>query len=164
VKKAIAAIGLALAVGSGPAVAQEFKQDNAYVGAGIGLNSVDVSGADDAIGFQIFAGYRLDMVNVDPVKLAVEIGYMDSGDFEVDTPFGTFEDNASGIWLTAVAAYPLNQELNLLGRLGLDFGDDDGPMLGVGIGYTASRQIEVRGEYVIRDDIDSLQANVVYHF
>lgn len=37
-------------------------------------------------------------------------------------------------------------------------------MLGAGVGYAVSQQIEVRGEYVIRDDIDSLQANIVYRF
>lgn len=161
-KKSVVAVGLALGIASGSALAQGFDQKNVYVGGGIGLNSV--SGADDAVGFQVFAGYKLDMVKLDPIELAVEVGYMDSGDFEVDTPFGSFEESAEGLWATAVGSYALDKQFNLLGRFGLDFGDDDGLMLGIGAGYEVSPQIELRAEYAIRDDIDSLQGNFLYHF
>jgi opacity protein-like surface antigen len=162
-KKLAMAAGLALGIASGSALAQGFNQDNLYASAGIGLNSL--SGWDDAVGFQIFGGYKLDMLNLDPVKLAVEVGYMDSGDFERNVPFwGKVETSATGLWASAVASYPLTPELNLLGRLGLDFGDDDGLLLGAGVGYTVSKEIELRAEYVIRDNVDSLQANFVYHF
>jgi hypothetical protein len=158
-KKKIAALGFALSFASGSALAQGFNQDNLYAGAGIGLNSV--SGLDDAIGIQIFGGYKLNMVNLDPIALAVEVGYMDTGDFEAG---GMNVGSASGLWATAVANYPVSPEVNLLGRLGLDFGDDDGLMLGVGAGFRLSPELQLRGEYVIRDNIDSLQANVVYQF
>ncbi|HEX5513307.1 MAG TPA: outer membrane beta-barrel protein [Gammaproteobacteria bacterium] len=161
-KKLAMAAGLALGIASGSALAQGFNQDNLYAGAGISLNSL--SGFDDAVGFQIFGGYKLDTLNLDPVKLAVEVGYMDSGDFEANYWFGKVEANVSGVWASAVASYPLTPELNLLGRLGLDFGDDDGLLLGAGVGYTVSKEIELRAEYVIRDNVDSLQANFVYHF
>lgn len=161
-KRTIAAVGLAMGIASTSALAQGFNQNNLYIGGGIGLNSV--SGWDDAIGFQVFAGYEFDMANIDPIKLAVEVGYMDTGDFEDDTIFGKVETSATGVWATGVASYALNQQFSLLGRLGLDFGDDDGLMVGVGVGYAVNQQIEVRGEYVARDEVDSLQANVVYRF
>lgn len=156
-KKTAFAVGLALA--SSSVLAQGFDQDNLYVGGGIGINSI--TGLDDATGFQVFVGYELDMNDLDPVKLAVEVGYMNSGDFK----WGGFNaGSASGLWATAVGSYALSPELSFVGRLGLDFGDDDGLMLGAGVGYAINQQIAVRGEYVIRDNIDSLQANIVYRF
>jgi hypothetical protein len=164
-KRTVIALGLALGVASAPAVAQGFDQDNLYLGAGVSRNSL--SGAsNNPIGFQFFGGYKLDeVVNLDPVTFAVEVGYMDSGDFEV-RQFGLTQDigSASGLWVNAVFGYPLTPEVNLLGRIGLDFGDDDGLMLGFGAGYRLNPNVELRGEYVIRDDINSLQANFVYHF
>lgn len=158
-KKALAIVGLVLAVTSGSAWAQEFKQENFYAGAGINLNSA--SGVDDAVGVQLFVGYELDMIDAAPIALAVEAGYMDTGNFEWR---GRNVGSASGLWATAVASYRLNPELDVLARLGLDLGDDDGLMLGVGVGYALSKEIAVRGEYVVRDNIDSLQANVVLRF
>jgi hypothetical protein len=37
-------------------------------------------------------------------------------------------------------------------------------MFGVGVGYAIDKKIQLRGEYVIREDIDSLQANLAYRF
>lgn len=156
-KKMLVAVALGLA--AAPAWAQGFKQDNFYAGAGINLNWA--SGVDEAVGAQIFVGYELDMLDAAPLALAVEAGYMDTGNFERR---GLRVGSASGLWTTAVASYRLNPALELLARLGLDLGDDDGPMLGVGVGYAVSKELAVRGEYVVRDDIDSLQANVVLRF
>lgn len=157
-KWTVAAIGLSIGIASTSALAQGFNQNNLYIGGGIGVNSV--SGWDDAVGFQVFAGYEFDVADIDPIELAVEVGYMDTGDFER----GRLETSANGLWVTGVASYALNQQFSLLGRLGVDFGDDDGLMVGVGVGYAVNRQVEVRGEYVVRDEVDSLQANVVYRF
>lgn len=109
------------------------------------------------------------MIDLGPVQLAVEVGYFNSGKFSETVDLGILgrykaEADAKGVWATAVGSYPLSPEFSLIGRLGIDFGDDDGLMLGAGVGYAVSQQIEVRGEYVIRDNIDSLQANIVYRF
>ena len=45
----------------------------------------------------------------------------------------------------------------------LDFGDADGLMFGIGAGWKLNRQWKLRGEYVIRDDLNSLQVNFLYH-
>jgi hypothetical protein len=136
-----------------------------YLGAGVGFNSIDNNYYDnnnnfnnnndsDAVGFQIFAGLPL-AVDMGSTALAVEVGYMDTGNFDNGR-------SVNGLWSTAVASLPLNNNLNLLGRLGYDFGDDDGIMAGVGIGIPLASKVGMRFEYVIRDHIDSIQANLVF--
>jgi opacity protein-like surface antigen len=139
-------------------------EDNLYFGGGIGIN--DLSGFDDATGFQVFAGYDLDY-RLGKASLAGEVGYMDSGDFERDVVipgfgrFSTDEQNVDGLWTTGVISLPVGA-VNLIGRAGLDFGDDDGFMVGGGVGIDLSREWELRFEYVMRDNVDSLQANIAF--
>ena len=148
------------------------KEENFYFGAGLGINDADDSVADvpfadvdldDATGWQIFAGYDTG-VKAGPADLAIEIGYMDSGDFDVEVGgFDAGSVEATGLWATAVFDAPVNQTFGILGRIGMDFGDDDGLMFGIGAGFKLGRQVQLRGEYVIRDNINSLQVNFVYH-
>ncbi len=148
-----------------------FNEKNLYFGGGLGSNSA--SGVDSATGFQIFAGYELDMVKISKIDSSVEIGYMDSGDMkkEVCTPaippfIPAMCDKASakakGLWATYVASYKFDDKLSGIGRAGLDFGDDDGFMFGLGVDYQFDKQMHIRGEYVVRQNINSLQANFVY--
>ncbi len=130
-----------------------------FFGGGVSLN--DIGFGDDATGFQIFAGLPIP-VEMGKARLSGEVGYMDSGDFDVNLgPFGTFSESASGVWANAVVEIPLGKKIDLIGRAGMDFGDDDGIMFGGGIGIPLSEKIDVRFEYVIRDNIDSIQANIV---
>lgn len=156
-------LGVALFSAAGLAQAQ-----GVYIGGGLSSNELDGFSGDNATGYQVFAGYDLDMIKLGAVKSAVEVGYMDSGEFEtcVSLPFlGNVcgKDNATGVWANYVASVDINQSVSVLGRGGLDFGDDDGFMYGVGLGFKPAKQLEIRGEYVVRDTINSLQANVVYH-
>lgn len=152
---------------SGSAVAAAPGDSGYYVGAGIGFNSLD--GGGDATGYQFFGGYDLTKsgIKAPPFKLAVEVGYMDSGTFDtqVNVPLlgtVTVESKAKGLWATGVASYAASPQVDLLGRVGLDFGDDDGLMVGVGAGYNVNKQMQLRGEYVIRDHINSLQFNISF--
>jgi hypothetical protein len=121
----------------------------------------DIGFGDDAVGFQVFAGMPIP-VDLGKAKLMGEVGYMDSGDFDINVgPFGTVSENATGLWANAVVDVPLQDKISLIGRAGLDFGDDDGLMIGGGLGFQTSNKLEIRVEYVIRDNIDSLQANLV---
>ena len=158
--------------GTATAASGGFNEDNLYFGGGLGSNSA--SGLDSATGFQIFAGYKLDMVKISKIDSAVEVGYMDSGDMkkEICTPAippfipaicSKANAKAKGVWATYVASYKFNKEVSGIGRLGLDLGDDDGLMFGVGVDYKFDKQISLRGEYVKRQEITSLQANFVYH-
>lgn len=168
-KKTLAAILMGLGLASTPVLAQQVEPSDFYVGGGISNN--DESGWDDATGYQIFAGYVVDKwlnFGLEDLSFAVEVGYMDTGDLDrrFCSPFGCFTDekSANGIWTSAVASYSLTDEFKLIGRLGVDFGDDDGALLGIGLGYEFGNAFELRGEYVVRDDTDSMQLNLLYRF
>jgi len=129
-----------------------------YLGGGVSLNDYDFG--DDATGFQIFGGMPIP-ANMGKARLLGEVGYMDAGDVNVPTPFGTRKvDGANGVWANAVVELPVAKNVDLVGRLGLDFGDDDGLMIGGGVGIPLNKTTDLRFEYVIRDHIDSLQANI----
>ncbi|MCP4187000.1 MAG: hypothetical protein GY763_05290 [Gammaproteobacteria bacterium] len=123
------------------------------IGGGISNNSVS-GPTDDEFGLQFFVAYDLDEVNlVSGVRSSVEFGIMDYG----------FSRDSTGIWGTYVVDGQINSRWQWLARLGFDIGDDNGIMTGVGLGFANSEQVEFRGEYVMRDDIDSLQFNFLYH-
>jgi opacity protein-like surface antigen len=154
-KKRIPLLGLLLVATHVSAAGVDAKE--LYFGAGVGFNSVNNNNFyndSDAVGFQVFAGLPL-AVNLGSAALAVEVGYMDTGNFDNG-------GSADGLWSTAVARLALNNDLKLLGRLGYDFGDDDGVMVGAGLGFPVASKMDMRIEYVIRDHIDSLQANLVF--
>jgi hypothetical protein len=154
-KKIIPLLGLLLITAQASAADLNTKQ--IYFGAGVGFNSVNNDNFydnSDAVGFQVFAGLPL-AVNMGSAALAVEVGYMDTGNFDRG-------GSANGLWSTAVVSLPLNKDLKLLGRVGYDFGDDDGAMIGGGVGFPVANTIDMRIEYVVRDHIDSLQANFVF--
>jgi len=150
------------------AAQSSLSMDDAWIGGGLNQNTL--SGFDDASGYQFFGGLDLSSLvsQNSAFGLAAEVGYWDSGDFEDSySVLGiTFTDemSASGLWTTAVASWSFTPEFYALGRAGLDFGDDDGLMIGGGAGYRITDQLDVRGEMVMRDNIDSLQANVLYRF
>ena len=122
------------------------------IGGGISTNSVS-GPVSDEIGYQFFGAYNLNQINLmEGVHSSVEFGYMDYG----------FSGDSSGIWATYVVDGSLGGKFDWLARLGLDIGDDSGLMLGVGLGYSVNSRMELRGEYVIRDEVDSLQFNILY--
>ncbi|MCZ6668703.1 MAG: hypothetical protein O6938_10435 [Gammaproteobacteria bacterium] len=122
------------------------------MGGGISTNSVS-GPVSDEIGYQFFGAYNLNQINLmEGVHSSVEFGYMDYG----------FSGDSSGIWATYVVDGSLGGKFGWLARLGLDIGDDSGLMLGVGLGYSVNSRMELRGEYVIRDEVDSLQFNILY--
>ena len=142
-----------------PASKPLVHKSDVAIGAGIVRNSIDLpaifGGDQDETGFQFFVGFDLRKVNLmDGVNTSVEVGYMD---------YGFDGGNSGGLWATAVVDGDISGSLNWLGRLGFDFGDDDGIMFGAGLGLELNTKTEMRFEYVIRDEIDSLQFNLYYH-
>lgn len=137
---------------------------NLYVGGGLSINSV--TNSDNGTGFQFFAGYDLPW-KVQTIHFAAEAGYMDTGNMNetVNTPFGSYtaSTRARGLWTTGVAFLPIAPQIELLARAGLDLGDDDGAMFGVGADYNLNRQMQLRAEYVARPNVDSIQGNFVFH-
>lgn len=137
-----------------PSVAQQnqpmLDRNKLSIGGGISDNSV---GRFDESGFQIFVAYDLDQVNVmEGVHSSLEFGVMDYG----------FRNDSTGIWGNYVIETGITQGINLLGRAGLDIGDDSGLMFGVGLGFGLNEQADFRIEYVVRDDVDSLQFNLLF--
>lgn len=137
-----------------------------YGGAGISRNSV--SGWGSSTGFQIFGGYNFGTVTdgPNPIGVAAEAGYMNSGTFQrtIYVPFPITENNRyQGPWTTGVVTVPVASNITLLGRLGVDLGDDSGLMAGIGAGLQINSQLQARFEYVSRPHVDSLQLNLVFY-
>ncbi|MFL6623107.1 MAG: outer membrane beta-barrel protein [Sulfurifustis sp.] len=157
---------LLMALACAPAMAAQrggggFDTNNLFFGAGLSSNSV--SGSDNGFGWQIFGGYEFGEIARN-VNFDVEVGYMDTGDMDVDLPFGfgTVSARAKGVWANAVGRFTLAPQWELVGRAGYDFGDDDGFMIGIGGGYNVNKQTTLRLEFVQRDNVDSIEFNFVY--
>lgn len=154
------AMMVVLSVAGSGAAAAELEEERFYVGGGISDNEI---ANDSEIGHQFLVGYELP-VDTGEVNTSIEVGYWDSGDVEVNTPAGRRERDVDGIWVNGVFSFEIAPRVNLLGRAGVDFGDDDGLMAGAGVGFDLSERFELRGEYVERDETDSVQANFLYRF
>jgi hypothetical protein len=83
---------------------------------------------------------------------------MDSGDLSS----APGDQDATGLWAAGVGRLTMSPQLELVGRLGMDFGDDDGLLFGVGAGWHLNKQSTLRFELVERDNISSIQFNLVY--
>jgi len=140
----------------GPIDAKQF-----YAGGGLGFNSL--AGFGSSQGFQFFGGYDFAFKLNDDISSALEIGYMDTGDFDRYKGPNSNED-VTGLWAAMVESVPLSNKTDMLVRLGFDFGDDDGLLLGTGLQYKFTTKVAMRMEYVAREHVNSLQANVLFHF
>jgi len=132
-----------------------------YLGGGLGFNSL--AGFGSARGIQFFGGYDFEFKLNEDISTALEIGYMSSGDFDQFNGFNSNTD-AKGVWVAAVESVPLSSKTDMLVRLGYDFGDDDGFLLGTGMQYKFNTKLAFRMEYIARQNINSLQANVLFKF
>jgi hypothetical protein len=123
------------------------------IGAGISDNEINNPDEDDT-GFQFFAAYELTQINLmEGVKSSVEFGFMDFG----------FPRDDTGIWGSYVVNGTISGQFGWLAQLGLDIGDDSGLLLGAGLKYAINEKTDLRAEYVVRDEVDSLQFNFLYH-
>ena len=132
-----------------------------YLGGGLGFNSLP--GYGSARGFQFFGGYDFAFKLNDDISSAIELGYMDTGDFDTYKGPGSNEE-VKGLWAAMVESVPLSNKTDMLVRLGYDFGDDDGFLLGTGMQYKFTTKVAMRMEYIARQNVNSLQANVLFHF
>lgn len=160
---AIYRLVLAAALAAAPAAAGAanyggggFDPQRLFLGAGITNN--DLPNTDDGTGYQLFAGYGFGETAPN-IEIDGEIGYMDTGDMDRRGAAG--DVRAEGFWGNAVLRLIMAPGIELLGRAGYDFGDDDGLMVGVGIGFGLTPLVQMRLEYVDRDNIDSYLLNFV---
>jgi len=123
------------------------------IGAGISDNSISKP-KDDDTGFQFFAAYDLNQINLmEGVTSSVEFGFMDFG----------FSRDDTGIWASYVVDGTISGQFGWLAQAGFDIGDDSGLLVGAGVKYALDEKMDLRVEYVVRDEVDSLQFNVLYH-
>ena len=152
---------LAALVFSSTAAAQGFDLRRLFFGVGLSENTV--TGSDDGAGVQVFGGYNFPAIAPN-FYVDAEGGYMSTGTMERRACTTTScDDKMNGLWANGVFRYLVTPNIELIGRAGLDFGDDDGFMGGVGVGYIAGVHFKFRLEYVQRDDVKSLQFNVVFY-
>ena len=155
------ALALAAMMFSSAAAAQGFDLRRLFFGASLSVNSVP--GSDDGAGFQVFSGYNFPAIAPN-LYVDAEAGYMDTGKLERKGCTGVFCDaKANGVWANGVVRYLVTPKVDLIGRVGVDFGDDDGLMGGIGAGYIVSPHFKVRLELVKRDDVTSVQFNALFY-
>ena len=141
--------------------AEGLDAERIYVGAGLNFNNL--AGVGSSRGFQFFGGYDLNFKLNQDISSALEIGYMDSGKFDrISTTNRT--NAAKGIWISMLESVPLSSKTDMLARLGYDFGDDDGLLLGTGMQYKFDTKVAMRMEYVAREHVHGLQVNVLVKF
>ena len=157
---ALLSIAIATTFGA-HAEGEGLSANNFYVGGGFGFNSLP--GGGSARGFQFLGGYEFDAKINDDITTSLELGYMDSGDFDRYNGLSSNAD-ATGMWFAAVESVPVSSRTDMLVRFGYDFGDDDGLLLGTGMQYKFNTKLGFRMEYVARENVNSLQANVVVKF
>jgi hypothetical protein len=144
-----------------PVQAEELSADRLYLGGGFNFN--DVSSRGSATGFQFFGGYEFKFKWNEDISTALEVGYMDSGNFDHYKARNGNKD-AKGVWAAVLESVPLSNKTDMLVRLGYDFGNDDGVLLGTGLQYKFDTKLAFRMEYVARQHVNSLQANLLYKF
>lgn len=141
--------------------AEGIDAERVYLGGGLSFNSLP--GVGSSRGFQFFAGYEFAGRLNDDISTALEVGYMDSGNFDRINNNNKY-NAAEGVWAAFVETVPVSNKVDILGRLGYDFGDDDGLLLGAGIQYKFNTKAAMRMEYVTREHVAGLQANVLFKF
>jgi len=148
---------------AGTALAEDAPVDakRLYAGGGFGFNSIP--GGGSATGVQLFGGYDFKFKLNEDISTALEIGYMDSGSFD-RYKGGKSNSNAKGVWAAALESVPLSNKTDMLVRLGYDFGKDDGVLLGTGLQYKFDTRVAFRMEYIARQNVNSLQANILFKF
>ena len=152
---------LVLMASSFTAHAEGIDTSRVYLGGGLSFNSLP--GVGSSRGFQFLAGYEFAGLLNDDISTALEVGYMDSGNFDRINNNNKF-NAAEGVWAAVVESVPVSNKVDVIGRLGYDFGDDDGLLLGAGMQYKFNTKAAVRMEYVAREHVTGLQANVLYKF
>ena len=135
-------------------------------------NSID----EDDTAFKAFAGYTVDLGGI---NLGVEAGYVDFGAPEINTTFGEFEIDTTGVNLWGIAGLDAGP-IDIYAKLGYVLWDvevsglgeslsDDGSDLGYGVGLAFDLgSFKIRGEFETYDldevDLSMLSIGILYQF
>lgn len=139
--------------------AREKPLTGLYTGAGLTWNQL--SNYDDAVGANFFIGSHFKNLMTTYIQADLEVGYFYSGDF---TSRKIKDVDAKGFWVSGLVRLPVTSQIEIMGRLGADFGDDNGLLAGVGLAFNVSQDWQLRLETVQRDNISSIQLNTAYHY
>lgn len=159
-----------------------------YIGASAGgatfeadLNDPTIPGLpasidEDDTAIKVFAGYRFDLPAID---VAIEAGYVDLGEPEVDVLGDQLAIETTGINAWGIASFDAGL-VDIFGKLGLISWDaeasfqgitasEDGTDIGYGVGLAVGLgPVSVRGEYEIYDlddtDVAMLSLGIVFQF
>ncbi|MBI3897135.1 MAG: hypothetical protein HY308_02430 [Gammaproteobacteria bacterium] len=168
IARSLAAVLLTITFSSAMAADGGFDPQQVFFGVGASLNEVDNS--DTGFGYQFFGGYKFGAI-ANNINFDVEAGYMDTGEMEVEECVNAVgidicakaDARAKGLWSAGVFHFVMSPQTEILGRVGFDFGDDDGLMFGAGVGFNLNPQTQLRVELVERDNVESLQLNLAFH-
>lgn len=145
------------------AQAEGFDRNRLHLGAGVSYNQFDApfgGRTESAAGVNLFAGYELKN-NIADVVTYVEGGYAQTDDF-----YGSGTD-VRGLWVSGVMEKDLpeiGRNLFVLGRLGVDIGDDDGVFMGAGAGVHLNRKTDLRAEFLNKDATSVVQVSLTFGF
>jgi len=159
-----------------------------YIGGSAGgantqadLNDVSLSGLpssvdEDDTGTKFFGGYTFELPNVD---IAIEAGYVDFGEPDIDVLGNDLLLDTSGINVWGIASFDAGP-INIFGKLGLinwevdaeylgASSSVDGTDLGYGIGASYDfNPVQIRAEFELYNagdtDLSMLSLGVVYKF
>lgn len=167
---------LAVLIGAATFGAQAAQDPGFYVGAGAGQSFVDETGYDDEdTAFSAFGGYQFNR------WFGLEAGYVDFGELEPEIDGGSLE--ASSVYLSAVGTLPFTDKFSGYAKAGFQrwdvdtaipglsgTADDNGndPTYGVGLQYSFTDAVALRGEYSRFEfedaDVDLAQVQLRFDF
>ena len=152
-----------------------------YVGGNIG--KADQENTGDSTSWEIKTGYRFNDY------VAVEGFYLDLGSTEISGPDFNLENEISGVGVSVLGLYPINEQFEVYGKLGIyswdgsssittdvvsgfDLGDESGEdfIYGVGVAWKLSDMVKLNlgydavsfGDYELDTDIYSIGATVSF--
>lgn len=189
-KKMILALGVMGFTASVQAL--DIDPDNFYYGAGFGTATFDTvplpefcttctAEPDDTSPFQVFVGIPLE-ADLGAVKSSLEVGFrnMGSSDLKYCDSTGCFTgaeinaflgpgtvaesaDLGSGLFIDYVAAYPVAEQFDVMGIIGLDLNSDmDMLEYGLGAQLQATDQLGIRATYLFKEtDEESVETNIL---
>lgn len=135
-----------------------------HVGISMGQQVFDSPFGNDnrsALGVGFFAGYELTN-DLQDVHTSVEVGYQQTDDF-----YRTKGTDIKSLWVAGVVQKrlpELNPSFSVLGRLGLDVGDDDGLLMGFGVAMQHQAHVATRAEFINKDATKLYQLSLVISF
>ena len=136
---------------------------NVYLGGGFSQNVIDSpwGGSESATGITLFGGIEFDN-SMAGLNSSVELGYSDTGDF-----YDNSDTDIQGPWIALVGEKflpEIDPRFSAVGRLGVDFGDDDGLLLGAGVGFHPMNNFGLRAEFINKDASSVYQLSALVHF